>query len=916
MRRLEMRVWTVLVLLHAASACSGDPAHHDVLEDQADAGTDTSEDPSQEEPGDKDAGTPVDDADAALPPAMDPFTDLPEPVRVDTVAPAEVVAGQDIMVSCQVVDSAGEVYDATDVEVVIKVAPVGSVLFDADRIVAQKAGSLEVSCALSSLRLVDTSPAVVNVVPGPAAFTVTTLDRASLTAGERVNASCQVRDAFENVVENAPATLRIDPSESGNVVDGLSAALTKSGVYDLACDVAGAASRSTPLEVLPAAPESIVITKVPDEPLYAVGEVVEIASVVSDRFGNAVPGAHVRLSSAPTGTLLGSARLRYFDEGTYRVVATVDEADAASAETTIVVDGVGPRIRCGDDAGTGPRDGSMWNAAPGASVPFAGSVADAHGVSEVRVNGQPVTVDASGAFTTSLTVRFGMNIVDIVARDTNGAENTRLCAFIAADRWLGENAFLNDDVVLALTQDAIDDGNRGDGMDSLDDILHTVVNSQGLRDSLHNALLSANPIKPSSCDQSVFGLCVLRSQIDYLESRLDGPNTTALSLIDGGFHVHLRLENVNVRLHVSGTFNSTGWVHMGSIDVDADMSVALSGGRPRVNVRDETVAVNVGSISTDFDGLSGFILDIVLSIAQGRVRSLVSDAVSSWVKNNMDAALDGVVSGLDIRTLGSTLNVPRLDGGPAIPVGFGLDFSSLFSRPDRLSFGIATRFSAAPAVSYASLGVPLSPGAIRDEAGGPGSAIVSVHSALFGQLLHTLWRGGLFEANLGAGALGGSLPASLSLAVSAALPPVAVLRNDGLAQIDFAALHLRLTYPGLFDEPIELWLSARSHTRVALVGNDLRFSELVVDELFFSTPDATLDGETRDTVEGVLLRLIQNLVAGALDNALPALPIPSFTLPEAVRAYGLTPGMELGLIAPVLAVEPQHYVLRSRFGAR
>jgi hypothetical protein len=915
MRLIKMRMWMVLVLLHGASACSGDPTHHPALDGEADAGLDTSEDPSQEDPDDEDAGTAA-EADAASPPVMDPFTDVPDPASVETIAPTEVVAGQDVAVQCQVIDSAGEVFDASEVDVAIKVAPTGSVSMDGDRIIAQKAGSIEVSCAISALHLVDASPAVVKVVPGPAAFVVTGLDHASVTAGERVNASCQVFDAFENAIEGAAATLRLDPTESGNLVEGLSAEPTKSGVYDVACDVPGAQSRSTPLEVLPAAPESIAIARVPDEPLYAVGEVIEIASVVSDRFGNPVPGARVRLTSEPTGTQLGSARLRYADEGTYRVVATVEEAPEASADTTIVVDGVGPRIRCGSDDGAGPRDGGMLNAAPGQSVQFAGAVSDAHGVSQVTVNGQEVALDAAGAFAAPLTVRFGVNIVDIVARDVHGAENTRLCAFIAADRWLGENAFLNDDVLLALTQEAIDDGNRGDGMDSLDDILHTVVNSQGLRDSLHSALTAANPIKPSSCDQSVFGLCVLRSQIDYLESRLDGPNTTSLRLIDGGFHVRLRLENVNVRLRVSGTFNSTGWVHMSAIDVDADMSVALNGGRPRVNVRDESVQVNVGGISTDFEGLSGFILDIVLSIAEGRVRGLVSDAVSSWVKNNMDAALDGVVSGLDIRTLGSTLSVPRLDGGPAIPVGFGLDFSSLNSRPDRLSFGIATRFSAATAVSYASLGVPLPPGAIRDEAGGPGSAIVSLHSALFGQLLHTLWRGGLFEANLDAGALGGSLPADLSLAVSAALPPVAVLRDDGLAQIDFAALQLRLTYPGLFDEPITLWLSARAHTRVALAGNDLRFSELVVDELFFSTPDATLDGETRDTVEGVLLRLIQNLVAGALNNALPALPIPSFTLPESVRAYGLTPGMELGLVDPVLAVEPQHYVLRSRFGAR
>jgi hypothetical protein len=915
MRPGTFRMWTMLVLLHASFACSDDSSPGGADDSETDAGFGMDEDPSTGD-GDDDAG-PTEDQDAALPPPPeDPFTNLPDPVAVNTIAPSQVTAGQEVSVQCQVVDSNGEVFDAGDLEASMHVAPASSALVDRERIIAQKAGFMEVSCGISALHLVDTTPALVKVLPAAAAFVVTELDRASLVAGESVGATCRAVDAFDNVVPDVAATLRVDPVESGNQVEGLSAALTKSGVYALSCDVLGATSRSAPLEVLPAAPQSIAISKVPDEPLYGVGDVIEISSLVSDRFGNAVPGARVQLVSEPTGTALGSARLRYAEEGTYRVVATV-EGDVASAETTIVVDGVGPSIRCGsDDPQAGPRDGSMWHASPGQTVPFAGSVTDAHGIGELRVNGQLVALDGAGGFATSLVARFGINIVDIVARDTHGAENTRLCAFLAADRWLGEDAFLNDDVVLALTQDAIDDQVRTDGVDSLNDLLHTVVNSQGLRDSLHNALTAANPIKPSSCDQSVFGVCVVRSQIDYLDSRLDGPNTTALSLIDNGFHVRLRLENVNVRLRVSGTLSSTGWVHLRSIDVDADMFTSLSGGRPRVEVRDESVQVNVGDISTNFEGLSGVVLNIVLAIAEGRVRGLVTDAVANWVKNNMDAALDGVLSGLDIRTLGSTLEVPRLGGGGSIPVSFGLDFTSLTSRPDRLSFGIGTRFSAPAAHGRASLGIPLPQGAIRDETGGPGSAIASLHSALFGQLLHTLWRAGMFEAELGAGALGGNLPAGLSLQLSAALPPVAVLRDDGQAQIDFGALRLNLTYPGLFDEPLELWLSARARTRVTLVGNDLRFSELVVDELFFSTPGATLDGETRDSVEGVLLALVQNLVAGALNNALPALPIPSFTLPEAVRQYGLTPGMELGLRNPVLSVEPQHYVLRSGFGAR
>src|SRR5690606_15988711 len=113
---------------------------------------------------------------------------------------SEVVAGAEVAVHCQVVDSAGEVFAADETQVVIQVAPAGSVLRENGKIIAQKAGAIEVSCAIEALRLVDASPAIVEVKPGPAAFVVTALDRASLTAGERVQATCHAFDAFDNEV--------------------------------------------------------------------------------------------------------------------------------------------------------------------------------------------------------------------------------------------------------------------------------------------------------------------------------------------------------------------------------------------------------------------------------------------------------------------------------------------------------------------------------------------------------------------------------------------------------------------------------------------------------------------------------------------------------------------------------------------
>ena len=67
-------------------------------------------------------------------------------------------------------------------------------------------------------------------------------------------------------------------------------------------------------------------------------------------------------------------------------------------------------------------------------------------------------------------------------------------------------------------------------------------------------------------------------------------------------------------------------------------------------------------------------------------------------------------------------------------------------------------------------------------------------------------------------------------------------------------------------------------------------------------------------LERFFLSLVQRLVDGALNDALPALPIPSFALPDDVGPFGLPVGAELGIRNPSLSPEPQHFVLRGGFG--
>jgi len=642
-------------------------------------------------------------------------------------------------------------------------------------------------------------------------------------------------------------------------------------------------------------------------------------AIVTDQYGNEVVDAPVGFVSNPAaGATIGSSRFRYFADGTYVVTVTVappTEGDVTlSEDVTIVVNGNGPQIQCDN-----PADGQMINVAPGGTLNFQGSVDDTSGVDSVMVNGVSAALDGSGGFSTPVTVDFGINFLDIVATDSFGEESSRTCAFLASDRWAPPGDVLGDTVALSLRQGAVDDMDPSGPVDSLDDLLHTVVNSSGLRDTLHTSLLASNPLKPRSCDQSlpIIG-CIFRSQIDYRDSELNGPNRTELTLIDGGLHALVRLEDVRVQLRISGTLSSTGWATFQFIEVELDFDAGLSGGRPTLNVRPGSVTASVGNISTDFSGFSGIIIDIVASFLQNTLRNAVRDLLRDYVTSSFDALLDGVVGGLDISSLGSTFTVPRLDGAGNIDLNFGVGFSSVSPTSSRLRFGIGTRFSGPTNIGRPTLGVAIPHGGtaplIDDPSADGQDAAVSIHLGLFNQVLHALWRGGLLEATIDSSTLGGDSPDGLTAVVSGALPPVASMNEEGEVELGIGTLAMQLTYPGIFDDPIFVVLGARASTDVTLSGNDITFGTITVDELFFSAEGVSLDMSTRETLERFFTSLVQSIVDGALNDALPALPVPSFTLPASVSAYGLTPGMELGITSPVLTTERPHFVLRGGFG--
>jgi len=237
--------------------------------------------------------------------------------------------------------------------------------------------------------------------------------------------------------------------------------------------------------------------------------------------------------------------------------------------------------------------------------------------------------------------------------------------------------------------------------------------------------------------------------------------------------------------------------------------------------------------------------------------------------------------------------------------------------------GISSRLTAPAGQGLPSLGVAVPTGAVLDDltVSAPSSAGVAVHVAVFNQALHALWRGGLFNATLTGSQLGGSLPAAAAVQMTTALPPVAEI-DGGSVELSLGALQLEVTYPGLFGgtdgqgnplPPLDVELGARATATPTLVGNALHFGSFKLTELHFSTGDVSLDATTNQVLTGLLQSLVQQLVDQSLNNALPALPIPSFQLPASLQTYGLGPG-SLGLASPSLGFDPRDFLLAGQLG--
>lgn len=857
----------------------------------------------------------------------------------DVVADIETVvegstatAGEPIDVECEYVDPVGNpVAPADDWDEDERVLTYPNNAFEStdDPIVAIRAGQVELACQNQQLGMTDFEPAAIEVEPAEAVVTRADLADHQIVAGEDVQASCIGFDEYDNPITDADFELTPDSSAGVEISDQeLTATITEAGTTGFSCHLDDASERFGDIvEVLPDRPAELQIAPVPDQEIYNTGQIITVGTQVEDQFGNRISNPVVDYESGVGHEVLGEGRFRYEIEGTHTISAEVVEPTHQDQqlfeEFEVVVNESGPDVAC-----TSPANGEMIVAEEGDEIPVEGTVSDDYDIQEVTIESTDVTLDADDRFETTVTAEYGVNFVEITATDEFDQQNVHTCAFMASPHYHESDDEVGEGVSLELGQTAVDDGEY-DGsfswqIQSLNDLIQTVLRSDELEDELAQQMYDQSPFEVEI--DYYLGSCTYDVHVEDFE--LGDDHTSSLDLIDGGLHmpggdgddewdddtlIYEIVIDLDIRHSSCPNYSTTVTIDWISVDLQADVQYFSWYDHPEVDLT--SVDAESGHIS-----LSGWIGSAIETFAQGTLQDAVEEEIEDAVEDNFDELFDDLLESISSYT--ASFSVPRLGGGSSIPMDFtvgmaGIDFIEDEEAQFDLDAGITTDDDSGPYLP--SEGVAYPPPE-DDFQGLPdrGSAHVGggVHIALLNQALHQLWQAGLFHDEFGGDTISGldiDLPEGAAVDIQADLPPLGVVHQWSDAELMFGALTLEIEYPGIFDDPVAFEVGAVATTDIVMSADAVDFDKINIEELHFSTDEAALDAETHEVLENFFTALLQDVIDQTVNSALPSIPIPAFEIPSSMTQYGLPSG-DLGLVDSDYDQTDTHMEITGDFG--
>ncbi len=773
-------------------------------------------------------------------------------------------------------------------------------------IIGEKAQQYQVKCLMPSLGLRSSSRPWL-VQPASLQKLVARVDQDIYVAGDTVNALCEGYDRYENPIANLEmVTWRSRPELNqlaANSQSELSAQITIADRYELNCvhpEMSNVDSTAVNFDVLPNLPANLRIFFASGRQVFSIGDIIQVRHELTDIYGNQVQGVVVEQELLPSLPSFGEGNYQASSPGIYEVSVSVmgDTHEQMSLEDTRsfrVEDGA-PQITCDT-----PLFGAMTRMG---AQQVSGQVQELSTVSSFTVNGIETELDTQGRFNTSILPEWGLNVVELVAEDQFRNQSVQHCMFFASAVYLSESIGINDVALLHLDQAAIDDGSPRSPINSLGDLLGEILNSSELVTTINQSLQAINPILPTTCYANTFFGCAFSAGVRYNSSQMNGPNSVSLELTTGGVNLDATIRNISMSITASGRVTGINWSQAGSvavqsIRVETKLGISVSGGIPQVRVVG-TPTVTIGNITLSLNiGVSvvqsvlNTFLNFVFDAFEGLIVNQVSSLVESFITTEVDTVLSSALNSLDFEALGFDLSLPRPLGNGTYALSLDFALNRINTNSNRMQIGMRSTVGGQRLNLANSSGIPvpsgsrvveLDPGFFNDAAG-------AVNIGLMNSILHRLWRGNYFEVSQSPEAFGDDIDFTMNLMTPPAMELVGTQKD---LRLHFGPAMVQLNIPALFSEELNLLIGGWASSSVNINrSNELLFEPITIDDLVISSPTVQLNTEALDSIEELVVTVIQDVLNDALNQALPVFPIPEFALPNSLNAYGVPNGTVL-----------------------
>lgn len=832
------------------------------------------------------------------------------------VTPAQVAAGERATVTCTRVNGHGE--PLAGGQFVIGIDPTDASFVEGFEVFGNRAGTHHVTCSDTELGLIDKTPADLVIVAGPPVSTRIAIDPSTVEAGVVAAVSCEALDAHGNV---AAANLRLETTRPDGVppeavtadgVTGISA--TALGSYDVVCFAAAvdeAARAHATLTVTPGPRVGIALRLDPEQAVYSTFQAVKLVGVAVDangneRAGEVVPLTHI--TSTPSGhmsfTGTNQEKIRFDAEDRYVVSAEAADDATQTASVPFVVDVTKPSLTL-----TSPARGTVTDTKT--KVTVAGTVSDNLGqIASLTIAGHEVAMPpAGGNFSVDIDLAYGLTLLDVHAKDTQGLETLVTRAVeqgLGGFRGMTGHTFEADGVqnaaVLVLTQDAFDDGDHAEtARDDLASIVEYVVRN------LDFVSFVPDPLTSFSC---INGTCTLR----LTSVTMDDVRVT-MTLANGRIHMKVELIEFAGQMGLVfpcdtpvicttrpfATIPATFKTH--AVTLDTDIAVTVTDGHTQATAENTTVTMDgfdievsgdpTGLLQGALNGVVNLLRDIIIGAMEALLETLVQDQVTN--------ALSGL---FDALTIDKELDIPSPVGGAPNTLVIQTRAEGVDIAPQRLQLRVqGLAYAKSPARPHPH------PGSLRHTGCAPEQALtfpppspitVGLHDDLVNELLYAIWDGGTVSLDIQGEAadklLGQFGLTDATVHVDPTLPPVFETcagedAGGDKVQLGDLFVDIEATFAG---DPIHLalWLLAEAplgvdfvrdeagalQAKLALDAIDPLWIEVVTNEGPFADQDETVVDLVKNTLIPQLLSTIgesatftlPSIDLGALTTAVPA----------------------------------------------